>query len=123
MSVPAVEPSAVVRGEEALGGQYHNCPCFDFLEMTEQSAKKNIILQLSNSFRMLRVRIGLLTLTQLVKPDKVSLLCCFKGFKIDPIEPHKIIYKCCLLTTVFTITAKAFLQYSNELLCRNQYSF
>ena len=73
--------SAADRGEGALGGQNHHCPCFGFVEMIEQGPKAKPFYNVVTNSEC-RVRIRFLTLSQLVKPLRISILFGFN--KMDP---------------------------------------
>ena len=70
-------------GRGVLGGRCRHCPCFGFVEMTEEGeTAKSFYNVMTNAGR--RVRIRFFTLSQLVKPIRISILFGFKKFKIDP---------------------------------------
>ena len=80
---PLQSTSAASRDEGALGGWQRHYLCFWFVEMTEEGAKAKPFYN-AMTYSRCSVRNRFLTLSQLVKPLRISTLFGFKKFKMDP---------------------------------------
>ena len=98
--LPLQSTSAAARGDGALGGRCRHCPCFWFVEMTEQGAKAKPFYNVMTNSRC-RVRIRLSTLSQLVNSLRIFILFWFKRFIMDPTWTIKKIMKDAPLKGIF----------------------
>ena len=71
---------------------------------------------------MLRAKIRFFTWCDSVQYSTI-ILCGLKELKMDPINERLKTYECCPLKGSFHDNNEAFLHYSEESQCRNQYSF